>query len=83
MPVAVTDRGELITWDVGGAVSSNKDGPVISTFSVFSISGADGKKRILFEEDRGVLNATLANGRVYYLSRLTNGRLAISWMKLR
>jgi hypothetical protein len=82
MPIVVTDRGELLIFEGKDATSEDKNASGLAVF-VFKILSVDGKEKVLFGGDPNVLSATIANGRLYYLSQLANGKRGISWMEFR
>lgn len=82
-PIVVTDTGELLIFEGKTTTSENKNAPDISVSLVFKILSADGKEKVLFGGNPNVLSATIANGRLYYLSQLANGKRGISWTKFR
>jgi len=81
-PIVVTDKGELLTWESNTTISNGEDRPGINMSWFFKISSADGKEEVLFGGEPKAA-ATIANGRLYYLSRHANGKYEISWKKFR
>jgi len=82
-PIVVTDKGELLTWEGRTTGSNDKDAPPLKTSWVFKLSSVGGKEELLFGGDPKVVAATIANGRLYCLSQLANGKPGISWVKFR
>jgi len=82
-PIAVTDKGELLTSGTNAATSNSKGASEFGTSWVFTASSVGGKEEVLFGGDPKVIAATIADGRLYYLHRLANGNLGISWAKFR
>lgn len=82
VPLVVTNKGQLLTLESDVVASNGKDGPEMKMLLAFKVSYPDGKNEVLFEREPNIVGATIANGRLYYLS-LHDNKYEISWRKFR